>query len=151
MPFFHFAPLRLGPGSLIQPGNFGRIIKRYSANNTLDGWRMARELIFEERRPAVKPSRFSSSFGLPTRQDADAFRRYNDANFLQVLHEVEIVDPTLPTHTAALSWIDFPQNEPILDPMRLQADHYWASDPGNPEKGNEILTASQLRVLRCVE
>jgi hypothetical protein len=94
MPLFHLAPLRLGAGSIIQPGNFGRIIKRYALNNNFDGWRIARELIFEQSRPKDKPSRLCSCFGLPTRVDCDAYRKFNDANFLQVVHEVEIVDPT---------------------------------------------------------
>jgi len=150
-PLFHFAPLRLGSGSLIQPGNFGRIIRRYEATETFSGWRLARELIFEDQRPDYKPSRFNSCFGLPTHQDAEAYRRFNDPNFFQVLHEVEIVNPTLPTHTASLSWIEFPESGPFLDLMRLQAKQYWAGEPGDSEKGIETLSASEFRIIRCLE
>lgn len=152
MPIFHYAPIRLGAGSVIEPGNFGRIIKRYQANDTLGGWRMARELIFEMMRPVAKPSRLTSCFGLPSQHDADLYRKFNDTNFIWILHEVEIVDPHLPQHIGGLSWIDFPPaGSPILDPMRMQAKSYWDGAAGTPEKGNEIVTASQLRVLCCLE
>jgi hypothetical protein len=150
---FHFAPLRLGAGSLIQPGNFGRIVKRYvvSANDALGGWRLARELIFESARPDGKPSRSSACFALPTRDDANKYRQFNDPNFIQVLHEVEIVDPSQPQHIAGLSWTDLPASGPVLDPMRFQATNYWNGVPGTLEKGSELVTASALRVVTCLE
>jgi hypothetical protein len=149
---FHFAPIRLGPGSQIEPGNWGRLIGRYEAED-LDapgGWRLARELIFEEQRPRNKPSRLCACFALPTHEDALAYRALNDRNCTDVLHEVEIIDPTLPTHIASLSWIDH-EAGPFLDPMRERAKKYWAGLAGIPEKGSELLTASAFRVVKCLE
>ena len=45
-------------------------------------------------RPVEMPSRLDACFACPTREDADKYRLFNDQNFQQVLHEVELVDPT---------------------------------------------------------
>lgn len=109
--YFHFAPLRLGPGSIIEPGNWGRLIKRYSI---ADGapWLLARELIFEQLRPEGKPARMSGCFALTTRIEADAYRAAVDPNYQSVLHEVDIVDATRPVHVGGLSFLDMPQMGP---------------------------------------
>ena len=153
MPLYHYAQLRLGAGSIIEPGNFGRLIKRYNDyRSAQQGWLMARELIFESVRPVPKPSRFSACFVLLTEADAKTYRQTNDPNFYQVLHEVEIVDATLAQHTGGLSWIDAPPTpSPILDRWRFQASQYWAGSAGTVERGSELLTASQLRVIRPLE
>ena len=59
---------QLGPGSIIQPGNFGRLLKRYVAGSgqCVDA---GRELAFEQIRTRGylhKPSRLNACFGLPT-------------------------------------------------------------------------------------
>lgn len=153
MTVFHFAPLRLGAGSIIQPGNWGRMLKRYHVNNNMIDWKMARELVFEQIRSAsfaAKPSRLDACFALPTSDDAQKYRQHNDTNFLQVLHEVEVVDQTSPTHVAALSYTSFAGN-PFLDSQRMAALSYWRSDAGDPAQGNEIVTTSALRVLKAID
>ncbi|QRM44934.1 DUF2441 domain-containing protein [Rhizobium sp. BG4] len=147
---FHFAPTKLGPGSIIEPGNWGRILKRYNTVNN-NGWIIARELLFEGVRTHMfpdKPSRLSSSFAFRTKVEADRYQQANDGNLLNVLHEVEIADRALPQHEGRLRHLDWPeQGVPFLDPTRLKAMQYWQGI-GNGDA--EIVTASPLRILRAL-
>lgn len=134
-------------------GNWGRLLRRYGpANqNHLGGWVLLRENIFEQLRPNHLPSRMSASFMCPTRADADLYRAKNDLNFMQVLHEVEIVDETLPRHLGALSFAEIANEPAFLDGTKLAAQKYWSGAAGNPAFGWELLTSSALRVVACLE
>ena len=153
MPLLHFANLRLGPGSVIEPGNWGRLLKRYVPGNPGFGnpWTLSRELVFDHLRPQGKPSRLAACFAFPTKEDAEKYRLSNDRNFQQVLHEVEFVDPTAPQHLGGLSFLDLNDGTVFLDPIRTAAVNYWSDAPGNLEKGHELVTTSGLRVLRSLE
>jgi hypothetical protein len=78
MPLFHLAPLRLAAGSVIEPGNWGRILKRYqnphAQQQTMgNGWLMARELVYEIARlnfAPEAPSRFQSCFAVESLEAA---------------------------------------------------------------------------------
>ena len=70
LKFFHFAPMRLGPGSIVEPGNFGRVIRAtqhaiQGGEASLISGYVGRELIFELVRaksfPTTKPSRLTSA------------------------------------------------------------------------------------------
>lgn len=153
MPIYHFANIKLGPGSIVEPGNFGRLLKRYVPGTPGFGnaWLLARELVFEQLRPEDKPSRLNACFACPTMDDVEKYRKFNDQNFQQVLHEVEPADPTAPRHVAGLSFLEMRDGAPFLDPMRLAATNYWSGQTGNHEKGNELVTPSALRVLRSID
>lgn len=149
-PYYHFTPIRLGAGSLVEPGNFGRILKRY-LTGTGNAWMLARELVFEKHRPPSKPSRLSACFALPTTDDAERYRQANDQNFLQVLHEVEVVDPLAVQHLGSLSYLDFNNSLPFMDPTTTAAISYWSGAAGDPMKGIELVTTSGLRVMRALD
>ena len=150
---YHFAPVRLGPCSTVEPGNWGRILKRFNLANPSFGnaWVLARELVFEQLRPSVKPSRMSSCFVLQNQQDAELYSNVNDRNYLQVLHEVEYVDLAAPSHVGDLSFLDFSEGSPFLDSTRSAAQSYWAGVTGAANRGTEIVAASALRVVRSLE
>jgi len=154
MPLYHLAQLRLGPGSIIEPGNFGRLLGRYmpSAQRAFgNAWMLCRELIFEQARPPELPSRFSCCFVLPALDDVNCFRPTADPNFQQVLHEVAIVDESLPQHRGARSLIAMQDDVVFLGPMQAKAAKYWSGDPGEPDQGYELLTSSSLRVIKPLE
>lgn len=156
MPLYHYANLRLGPGSIIEPGNWGRLLRRYSPAapggvGFGNSWLLARELIFEQLRPSSKPSRLSACFALPSRDDANKYRQFHDKNLQQILHIVELVDPTALQHTAGLSFADMADGEPFLDRTQSAAKNYWAGLPGDQAKGSELLAISALRVVRALE
>ncbi len=154
--YYHFAQHRLAAGSVIEPGNFGRLLSRYvpgPANVPGFGnpWLLCRELIFERLRPAAKPSRFGCSFALQSIDHAKIYRATNDQNCLQVLHEVEFFDEALPRHTGALSFLEMTDGVVFLEPTRQAAAAYWSGAAGTPEKGAELLTLSALRIVRALE
>lgn len=68
--YYHLTMARLAPGSIIYPGNWGRLLRRYE-NDSVTGqvfgnsWILARELKYElvrvQHYPS-KPSRFDVAF-----------------------------------------------------------------------------------------
>lgn len=153
---FHLAPLRLGPGSVIEPGNWGRLTDRMNGlvapGNV--SYVVLREMVFENIRLAhfpTKVSRLACCYALRGAADVDAYRSTNDAVRLQVLHEVEVVDASASTHIGCLGLLEsFPIGVPILPLMRERAQAYWSSDMSNGG-GAETLIASGLRVVRCLD
>jgi hypothetical protein len=154
---FHLAMTRLGPGSIIQPGNMGRLTHRYmrpgaNMNGYGDLWILAREVIFEhvrERNFANKPSRLNSSFICPDQDSLDLCRRIMDSLLLLVAHEVEVVDPNAAQHLGAVRWLDLAApGQPFLDTTHMSAQQYWSGDPNGPM---EIVTDSPMRVLKCLD
>jgi hypothetical protein len=145
--YFHIAYGHLGEGSIIQPGNWGRIIRRYPVQQSTQPL-MARELIFELVRVnefSNKPSRLAAAFVFEKQEDALTFlhkeRKYD------VLHEVEFVNPTAPSHRAdsILKWPD--GNLPFISSIEELARSYWS---GNNISVPEIITSSPLRVLGTI-
>jgi hypothetical protein len=69
MPLYHSSPVLLGQGSIILPGNYGRIIRSVGAThpywdreNTLESVRRARY--------DAKPSRLDATFSCPSKDTA---------------------------------------------------------------------------------
>src|SRR5258708_40207614 len=96
MSFFHVSGATLWPGSVISPGNWGRIIKQL-------GWQPGRS-VFEVARDDQRSRNFAS---LPSRFEASLFfddigeaRFYRNVQNLQthILYEVDLVDPSAPQH-----------------------------------------------------
>lgn len=153
---FHLTMVRLGRGSIIEPGNWGRLLSRYESpaepGQKVFGnpWVLARELVFEAVRVesfSAKPSRFSSTFALVSEEQALAYRTRYNLKLKQVLHRAELVDPASPLHAGIVS--DWPPGGmPFLAPMRAKAVDYWS---GRGEGITEILSASPLRILECLE
>jgi hypothetical protein len=88
---------------------------------------------------------------LPTHEDAQRYRALNDPFHLQVLHEAELLQPELPLHSGALSFLDMVDGQIFLEPERLAVQAYWSGENGLVEKGVECITASPLRVVRVLD
>lgn len=156
--YFHFTMAKLGAGSIIEPGNWGRLLRRYQHKPSVPNgqffgvsWILCRELVFEIERlkhTPSKPSRFDAAFVIPTRDQADWYRVANDQFGTQVLHEVEIVDPSAAMHTGDLSYTSWPVQCEFLDPTSEMAKDYWL---GNGTGHKEVLTLSALRVVKCLD
>jgi hypothetical protein len=154
---FHFTMTRLGPGSVIQPGNWGRLLRRYQhkpmPNLPQFGgpWIISRELILELsrlRHAPTAPSRFDAAFVLADADVAERYRASNDPNRTQTLHEVELVDPEAPSHLGSLAMTAWPMPFEFIDPMTAMADAYWLGHGGGD---HEIVTLSALRVIKCID
>jgi hypothetical protein len=152
---FHLAPILIEVGSVVLPGNYGRIIRavgmkhpQYNRETLIEGVR--------KQRYGGKPSRLSSCFACPTEATA---RGYRDAmtkkggSFAQVLYEVEKVEHDAPEHLG-----DFNVLMPMAGYSMEQIAHrYWSADLKTNIKEQpglqceEIVTASPLRVLRRID
>ena len=144
--------MKLGVDSIIEPGNFGRIITStavtFAANDGLliAGY-VGRELMFElirERSFPEKPSRLKAVFECPALRDAHAYAAATNVNNRQVLHEVETIDETAAVHTGALSHCDIP---PGVQTTQHRAELYWSGTFGDPSKGLEMIVESAIRVV----
>lgn len=147
--YFHVAALALGTESIIQPGNWGRIIRRYTQNNL--NWAIAiRELTFESVRLAEypqKPSRLKAAFVF---EDAETARTHIQTQSIHgVIHRVELADDAAPTHRADYKLLDFPDpTTPLIPWCEESSRKYWRSEDIQVP---ELVTLSPLRVLECLE
>jgi hypothetical protein len=154
--YFHLTPIRLAPGSIVQPGNWGRIIRKYQSPvpnvQTLgNAWIIARELIFDSVRMTQfsdKPSRMEAAFCCLDEASARVYQAQADGFKIQALHEVELVDPSKPTHQAPLSLVDFAHGTLFIDETIRRASVYWTGDPNGNQ---EIVTLSPLRIVRSID
>lgn len=154
MPLYHYAPLRLGAGSIIEQGNWGRLLRMHPINpGPVVSFQVAREVLFEKVRLehfAHTPSRLTSCYVLHTEADAQAYGAANNANGMQVLHEVEVVNPSADEHYGCLAYLDPQLNVPFLDTMTERAMAYWRGDLDPAAQAMELVKASPLRVIRSL-
>jgi len=146
--FFHLSPILLESGSIIKPGNFGRVIETYRPNNL--GPLAVRELIFEIARLKTfpeKPSRFNSIFLFPTLQHAQTQLFRFDISCL--IYEVELTetDANLFHGNMGLIHAGFPNEHMAAIPYLYNlAAQYWVGlTTVQPE--SEFLSSSPVRIL----
>lgn len=155
MALFHSCPVLLDVGSLILPGNYGRIILETGDSHSLWFREQALELVRQQRFPG-KPSRFSSCFCCTSLETARFYMsvpaRQGRIGMLPVLYEVEKADPAAIEHIA-----DFNVVQPLpgrSETMEQIAIRYWeaslwvaiADAPGI--RCEELVTSSPLRVVQ---
>lgn len=146
MPF-HCCSTPLGPGSIILPGNWGRIVGKLGFAHGA----ALRELVLEDVRarefPSL-PSRLACAFAIETLEDAIAYR--NAAALVSLIYEVDFVDPAASHHQTDYALIA-PSGALNLDWARA----YWRGSQAIPSDGRpqrtEILTMSPLRILARIE
>jgi hypothetical protein len=86
--YFHFAPILLAPGSVIEPGNFGRIIRLRGAAHDLYRREMAYEAVRQQHFPS-RPSRLDCLFCFPTKEEAELCLLHIKGYAESILYEVE--------------------------------------------------------------
>ena len=157
MPLYHSSPVMLDVGSVVLPGNYGRIINLLGKDHPL--WKRERTLEqVRKQRYSAKPSRLNSTFSCT---NIDAARFYMNVPALQgkavifpVLYEVEKVDVDAVEHRA-----DFNVVQPLAgrpETMGEIATLYWeasmwvtvAEVPGI--RCEELVTPSPLRIIRQI-
>ena len=136
MDLFHLAQQRLGRGSVILPGNYGRLLARL-------GWPHAashREAILEAVRAehyAQLPSRLRCVFCFARRGDAAVFQAEDDGFKHHVLHRVRPSDDGAATHETDRRWFN-PDATGSDFPTITWAALYWhglplaRAPPGRP-------------------
>ncbi|MEO9297552.1 DUF2441 domain-containing protein [Devosia alba] len=144
--YFHVAPLMLAPGSVIEAGNWGRMLSLYHPWFGQPAIAL-RERIFEEVRVASfpeKPSRLQCCYVLPDRDTALEYWRGQPQS---LIYRVEPVLESAPTHFGCWSfgYINGEVSTPkFMDELPTLALDYWASSRIiNPE----ILLTSAIRII----
>jgi hypothetical protein len=125
MPF-HLNSTGLENGSIIQPGNWGRIIRIY-------GWNHGRA-IFESAMEHVRqtlfghlPSRLDCAFFFDDLGEAQFYRGSDPSRHMMLLYEVEIVDRTAIQHRT-----DYRNASPSGELGLSWAVDYWAGNMKAP-------------------
>lgn len=145
--YYHCTPLKLGEGSVVMPGNWGRIIGLYGLGDRENAFRVTRELAYEYGRRAFNPdapSRLNCTFACPTLEDAIAFRSANQA--WSLINEVEPVDSEAPAYVA--DWRKFDTPHAGLADQDLLIQRYWQD---TPDTHREVLLGGALRILGTVQ
>jgi hypothetical protein len=96
MDFFHLSGALLATGSVVAPGNWGRVIRAAQWTHTQAIREMALEAARIARFPGC-PSRLDSAFMFPTRAEADSFRAANGAFGFHLLYRVTLMDRNVVT------------------------------------------------------
>ena len=151
--FFHMASVLLAPGSVIEPGNYGRMLRAYKAGFS-DPWRLVTELVFEQVRKTTRPNAVSRLGACFVFEDHPTAHNHRDrlGDDLVVIYEVELVDETRPRFLGDFSLMSdaFALRGngavPFLPWTEQLATKYWHAEPTG---AREILTTSALRVVRA--
>lgn len=149
MAHFHCSSLPLQPDSVIDPGNWGRIIRNAGWSHNLSG----RETILEHVRKNEfphKPSRLDASFFFDNETEARFYAGSDGRHLTMLTYEVELLEPDAVQHIG--DW----RNVAAKGPLDLSwASNYWAgemlpphSDPAWPVQCREILAVTALRIVR---
>jgi hypothetical protein len=145
MKFFHLSGAILENGSVISPGNWGRIIKQL-------GWQHGRS-VFEV---ALDDQRLRNFSGLPSRLEASFYfddvgeaRFYRNAQNLNthVLYEIDLLDPGATQHRT--DWRNISPSGPLDNDWTRR---YWAPVFQPPhESGHVCREVFAITPLRVVE
>lgn len=159
--YFHVCPILLTPGSVILPGNWGRILRQYVSPHRVPNYgTMLRERVLEDvrvRKFPGKPSRLATTFLWGKKEDAFMYRESN-APF-DVIYKVEVLDPKANAHTGSFANLSLPEGATVLLAIEPMAERYWSGEPLNlpPGLGGpvvnmlETITESPIRVIEMAD
>ena len=148
MELYHYCPIPLEKGSIIMPGNWGRVIHGYAMPQTSNSI-VVMELLLETVRLRLHPD-------LPCRLDSvytciglDSFKNFRDRRKLDLCYHVELVDSSMPTFYG--SWKHVESFAGTLEQWREAAEKYWSTDwkTESPET-LELLSLSPIRILERI-
>lgn len=154
--YYYIARSDHQPGELLGAGHFGRGYRRYpydisSPQGAFNGWKVAKELIFERVRTQsypLLPSRLECSYAFLNREDA--LRDFSPGNGLFAF-EVLLTGPLAPSHVgdfSLLSSTNSPSNsDPFIPWAEAIAHSYWS---GQAPQLPELLTLSPIKVIRRI-
>ncbi len=153
--YFHCLPAQLAPGSIIEPGNFGRIIRAYTTAGHSPPGSISpvayRELIFDLVRKLVapkKPSRLNCVFACPTEEELRIFMSERNS-LTDIAYEVEATgDPVIHLASHDLPLLRFAAEDrcPYFEKIEKIAQNYWTGTP--PAQRLEVLIGGAVRVVR---
>jgi hypothetical protein len=102
MPLYHCSLAWLEPGSIIRPGNYGRVVRLAGLRHR--DWMREQFLEFVRSQEFPdKPSRLSSAFACEELAAAEYFKESNCQT--GIIYEVQMVDPATKTHVTDFNCI----------------------------------------------
>lgn len=146
--YYWLASYPLEPGSVVLPGNWGRIIRKYN-NQNHNYIIVAREYIYElvrrEKFPEL-PSRLQCSFLCESEADVRRFQQ-ETARTLDIIYEVELVGDRKSVYKFDWQLVNFPQLFTVED-LEKRAIEYWKNSESvqNPE----VLTENPIKIIRSL-
>jgi len=146
--YYYCYSLPLEVGSIIRPGNWGRILRTYTPQSSPNHWLLTRELAYELVRVQNfpnKPSRFECIYVCLNEADLNEFRNSTNRH-LDLGYEVELVDSDAPSHIGDWALANM-QNTDNLSTFESRASLYWQGK--NVEK-QELITLSSIRITRIL-
>lgn len=146
--YFYCYSLPLGAGSIINPGNWGRILRTYTQQTNPQAWVLIRELVYESVRRehfSFKPSRFDSLFLCTTEADLMTFRA-NTGRHLDIGYEVKLVDPQATSHLGDWGAANTQGNANVPAYENLAQTYWQAASITKPE----LVTTSPIRIIRVL-
>jgi hypothetical protein len=138
--YFHVTPTLLGPGSILLPGNWGRILQTYIQANDI----LFREDALERIRVAsypAKPSRLNCIFLLESLEEAIWYKN-NVVRMNYPIYEVTGAEG-VPRHRGNYTKVA-PVGQPLLANMPAYADAYWSTAP---TERIEVVFAGEVTVV----
>ena len=145
MTYFHCAPQPLGIGSIIEPGNWGRIIRLYEPDNKVVSVQALNEACLEYARrlhAPTAPSRLDCVFALPDIDSAKNYAfRHSPRN---IIYEIEPMDRNAAMHIGDYEVSIEPHTDRYFDKIFDRGLRYWTTEnPSYPE----VLFACPIRVI----
>ena len=147
--YFYCYSLPLEVGSIIRPGNWGRILRTYTPQSSTNHWLLTRELAYELVRVQGfpnKPSRFECIYVCLNETYLNEFRNSTNRH-LDLGYEVELVYLDATSHIGDLTLANM-QNTDNITIFEDRANLYWQGE--NVEK-QELITLSPIRITRILE
>lgn len=145
--YFHFAPILLAPGSVIEQGNFGRVIRLRGTAHPLYRREMAYEALRQRHFPD-RPSRLDCLFCFPTQQEADLCRAHIQGYAKSILYEIESAEanPHIADMNKAIQHFALPAFDDDV------INYYWQGWKRSPEPQavimREVLLRSPITIRR---
>lgn len=151
MTYYHWCAVPVREGSILEPGNWGRIVSTYDPNEADNRFRLVREAAYEFGRQALTPdapSRLHCIFSCPTLDEAKDFHRerWGGRRGLELLYEVEPIDSGCPVHVTSWTRYDL-LSEPDLQSLQSSIRSYWLDEPNTQR---EVLLGGPVRILRSI-
>jgi hypothetical protein len=147
MNLFYAAPMLLAPESVVLPGNWYRMLRRYGEQHSF--FLPFRELVYEEIRKTEFPatvSRLDCVFCCETEEGLLGFMQHEGRPFDE-MYEVELVDKDPVIFRADWSIVKGISGQRVWDQAEAQARTYWSTTPTH---NVEVLSASPVRIIRHI-
>lgn len=142
---YHCAPIPLRAGSVIEPGNWGRLIDRYESDNGQVQVNALNEIALEFARQTYAPSKPSRLNCLFVIEDEEGARVYRDAHQpAGLIYKVEPVEAFGPVHIGNYTFPVQTHLGRYVPQTFARFRSYWVDEAS---ENREVLISCAARIL----